>query len=54
MATSGKLVSLKTIVERVYMDFGFNYSLSFTEAAEWAGSLLALLKAPVVLKHHVE
>lgn len=54
MATSGKLVSLKTIVERVYMDFGFNYSLSFTEAAEWAGSLLALLKAPVVLKHHVD
>jgi hypothetical protein len=54
MATSGKLVSLKTIVERVYMDFGFNYSLSFTEAAEWAGSLLALLKAPVVLQHHVE
>ena len=36
------------------MDFGFNYSLSFTEAAEWAGSLLALLKAPVVLQHHVE
>lgn len=54
MATSGKLVSLKTIVERVYMDFGFNYSLSFTEAAEWAGSLLALLKAPLILKHHVE
>lgn len=54
MATSGKLISLKTIVERVYMDFGFNYSLSFTEAAEWAGSLLALLKAPVVLQHHVE
>ena len=54
MATSGKLISLKTIVERVYMDFGFSYSLSFTEAAEWAGSLLALLKAPLILKHHVE
>jgi hypothetical protein len=39
MAISGKHVSLKTIVERVYMDFGFNYSLSFTEAAEWAGSI---------------
>jgi hypothetical protein len=54
MSTSGKLVSLKTIVERVYMDFGFNYSLSYTEAAEWAGSVMALVKAPVVLKPQVQ
>ena len=54
MATSGKLVSLKTIIERVYMDFGFSYSLSYVEAAEWAGSILALVKAPIVLKHSVE
>lgn len=54
MAISGKHVSLKTIVERVYMDFGFNYSLSFTEAAEWAGSILALLKVPLSLQNKVE
>jgi hypothetical protein len=54
MAISGKHVSLKTIVERVYMDFGFNYSLSFTEAAEWAGSIMALLKVPLTLQNKVE
>jgi hypothetical protein len=54
MAISGKHVSLKTIVERVYMDFGFNYSLSFTEAAEWAGSIMALLKVPLSLENKVE
>jgi hypothetical protein len=54
MAISGKHVSLKTIVERVYMDFGFNYSLSFTEAAEWAGSIMALLKVPLSLQNKVE
>ena len=54
MAISGKHVSLKTIVERVYMDFGFNYSLSYTEAAEWAGSILALLKVPLSLQNKVE
>jgi hypothetical protein len=54
MATSGKQVSLKTIVERVLLDFGFNYSLSFAEAAEWAGSILALLKAPLTLQNKVE
>jgi hypothetical protein len=54
MAISGKHVSLKTIIERVYMDFGFNYSLSFTEAAEWAGSILALLKVPLTLQNKVE
>jgi hypothetical protein len=46
MSINGKTVSLKTIVERVYTDFGFNYSLNWNDAAEWAGSLLALLKAP--------
>lgn len=50
MSINGNTVSLKTIVERVYMDFGFNYSLSWNEAAEWAGSILALLKAPVSLE----
>ena len=54
MAISGKHVSLKTIIERVYMDFGFNYSLSFTEAAEWAGSILGLLKVPLTLQNKVE
>lgn len=50
MSINGKTVSLKTIVERVYMDYGFNYPLSWNEAAEWAGSFLALLKAPVSLE----
>ena len=50
MSINGKTVSLKTIVERVYMDYGFNYSLSWNEAAEWAGSFLALLRAPVSLE----
>lgn len=47
---NGRTVSLKTIVERVYMDYGFNYSLTYTEAAEWAGSLLSLLRAPISLE----
>lgn len=50
MSINGKTVSLKTIVERVYMDYGFNYNLSWNEAAEWAGSFLALLRAPVSLE----
>jgi len=54
MSVNGKTVSLKTIVERVYMDFGFNYSLQWSEAAEWAGSILALLKAPVSLQPKFE
>jgi hypothetical protein len=54
MASSGKTVSLKTIVERVYLDFGFSYSLSYSEAAEWTGSILALTKAPIVLQHKVQ
>jgi len=54
MALSGKTVSLKTVVERVYLDFGFSYSLSFAEAAEWAGSILALLKVPVSLENKIK
>jgi hypothetical protein len=54
MATNGKTVSLKSIVERVYLDFGFSYSLSWNEAIEWAGSLIALNNAPVTLKPKVE
>lgn len=43
MSVTGKYVSLKTIVERVYSDFGLNFQFSYDEAAEWAGSLLAQL-----------
>lgn len=43
MATNGRLVSLDTIIERVYRKNKFNYSLSYSEAAEWAGSIIATM-----------
>lgn len=54
MATNGRTVSLKSIVERVFLDFGFNYSLTWNEAIEWAGSVIALNNAPVTLKPKIE
>lgn len=54
MATNGTLVSLKTIVERVYQDFRFNYALDWNDALEWSGSLLALLNVPYTLQDSVE
>lgn len=44
MSNTGKFVPLKTIVERVNMDFDLNYAFTYDEAAEWAGSLLAKLE----------
>jgi hypothetical protein len=54
MSTNGRNVSLKTVVERVFMDFGFSYALTYVEAAEWAGSILTLLKAPVTMSPKTE
>lgn len=50
MSTNGKTTSLKSVVERVYKDFKFNYSLAWDDALEWTGSLLALLRCPVILQ----
>ena len=53
MSVTGKYVSLKTIVERVYSDFGLNFQFSYDEAAEWAGSLLAQLGCTSALEDKV-
>jgi hypothetical protein len=50
MAINGRTVSLKTIVEKVYRDFKFNFTLNWSDAAEWAGELLAQFSAPIALE----
>jgi len=53
MSVTGKYVSLKPIVERVYSDFGLNFQFSYDEAAEWAGSLLTQLGCNSALEDKV-
>lgn len=43
----GKFVSYKKILEDVYRDFKFQYVMQPTDAIEWLGSALRMLKVPV-------
>lgn len=53
MSVTGKYISLKTVVERVYTDFGLNIPFSYDDAAEWTGSILSLLGCTSALEDHV-
>jgi len=44
---SGKYVSLETIVERVHRDYGFTVDTDWTDVAEWIGSVIDLINAPM-------
>jgi hypothetical protein len=44
---NGKYVSLETIVERVYRDTGFTLEVDWTDVAEWVGSVIDLINAPM-------
>jgi len=44
---SGKSVSLETIVERVHRDYGFTVDTDWTDIAEWIGSVIDLINAPM-------
>jgi hypothetical protein len=54
MSYTGKYVSLKTIVDRVYSNFEINYSFTYNDAAEWVGNLLANLQAGSTLEDKVQ
>lgn len=42
----GKFVSYKQVIEDVYRDFKFQYIMQPTDAIEWLGSALRMLKVP--------
>lgn len=49
MATNGRLVSIERVLQSFYRDFPLDYALTWEDAIEWIGDLLAQLKAPVGL-----
>ena len=60
---NGKYVSLESIVERVYRDTGFEIDVDWIDVAEWIGSVIDLINAPMqyieritddVDKHYIE
>jgi hypothetical protein len=44
---SGKYVNLETIVERVHRDYGFIVDTDWVDIAEWIGSVIDLINAPM-------
>jgi len=44
---NGKYVSLESIVERVYRDTGFEIDIDWIDVAEWIGSVIDLINAPM-------
>lgn len=44
---NGKYVSLESIVERVYRDTGFEIDTDWIDVAEWIGSVIDLINAPM-------
>lgn len=44
---NGRYVSLETIVERVHRDYGFTLDTDFGDIAEWVGSVIDLINAPM-------
>lgn len=50
---SGKYVSLETIVERVHRDYGFTVDTDWTDIAEWIGSVIDLINAPMQYKERI-
>jgi hypothetical protein len=50
---SGIVVSYKTIVEKVFRDFGFNYDIKDEECLEWLADFMAHTNSGVVMKDDV-
>lgn len=46
MALNGKFVTIKTIIDGVYRDFGFTHELNWVDAVEWIGECLDLIACP--------
>lgn len=44
---NGRYVSLETIVERVHRDYGFTVDTDWVDIAEWIGSVIDLINAPM-------
>lgn len=44
---NGRNVGLETIVERVHRDYGFTVDTDWTDVAEWIGSVIDLINAPM-------
>jgi len=44
---NGKYVSLESIVERVFRDTGFDVDVDWIDVAEWIGSVIDLINAPM-------
>lgn len=47
MALSGRYVSLKTILDKVYRDNGYDTEISFGDAAEWAAEAMDYIAVPM-------
>ncbi len=44
---NGRYISLETIIESVYRDTGFVVDIDWTDIAEWVGSCIDLINAPM-------
>jgi hypothetical protein len=49
MALNGKYISLTSIINSVYRDYGFNVDIDIADAYEWAGEALELIGSPSLL-----
>lgn len=43
---NGKLVSSASILSKIYRDFGIDISINYSDAIEWIGEALSMLKVP--------
>jgi hypothetical protein len=50
---SGIVVSYKTIIEKVFRDFGFNYDIKDEESLEWIAEFMAHTNSGVVMEDKV-
>lgn len=44
---NGKYVSLATVAEKVYRDYGFNEDVDWADMVEWAGDAIDLIRIPM-------
>lgn len=50
---SGNVVSYKTIVEKVFRDFGFNYEIQDEESLEWLAEFMAHTNSGIVMEDKI-
>lgn len=51
---NGKYISTKRVLENVYRNFGLQEEVSFYDAIEWIGSVMAMAGPPSRLEKHVK